>query len=159
MKIYKGVPESPNWQHVGKVLVQTLDYEGKPIIGHPAKYLEVHPSEESTGFAWGYGGQGPSALAVAMLIDALGEGSETWVHEGGRYHKFKDEFIATLAHGPWTIEEPAVRFWAMDNGWEPKCAFSDCEEAAVSTWQGRGHCEKHRPYQDSVPGDYDRDVY
>lgn len=51
------------------------------------------------GFAWGYGGSGPSQLALAMLL-YVSESPETALH---LYQDFKRKHIATLD---------------MDKGWE-----------------------------------------
>ena len=110
--VYRGIPESEDWPHVGLVMRERLDHEGKPIgrakVLNPWKY-------GSDGFAWGYSGTGPSALALAILHDATDD--RAWAEERGRYHQFKEAFIATLNDGPWTIESAAVLFWAKDNGW------------------------------------------
>lgn len=61
-----------------------------------------------TGFAWGYGGSGPAALAHAILFDLIG--NETIAE--GLYQDFKREVIALLPEGTgWIIREEAVRSW------------------------------------------------
>jgi Family of unknown function (DUF6011) len=58
------------------------------------------------GHAWGYGGSGPSQLALDILTDLLG-------HEAhpACYQAFKDAFIAT-ARGPHlAIHEGQIRLW------------------------------------------------
>lgn len=55
-----------------------------------------------TGFSWGYGGSGPSQLAIALAADVL--------HDDGRalavYQTFKQVFIAKIDQGaPWEYGE------------------------------------------------------
>lgn len=44
------------------------------------------------GFAWGYGGSGPSQLALAILLELYGDETKFPMH----YHDFKTTHIATL---------------------------------------------------------------
>lgn len=45
------------------------------------------------GFNWGYGGSGPSQLALAITVDRLGaDNPKIW----DVYHDFKEEFIAPI---------------------------------------------------------------
>jgi Family of unknown function (DUF6166) len=55
-----------------------------------------------TGFCWGYNGSGPAQLALALLIDCLGDIEQTKKY----YQQFKNDHIATLnMHGNWGMTE------------------------------------------------------
>ena len=57
------------------------------------------------GFEWGYGGSGPSQLALAILADALGNDELA----DRLHHDFKWKFIAGLARDrPWIIKQKDV---------------------------------------------------
>lgn len=59
--------------------------------------LEHHIRHSPTGFAWGYGGSGPSDLARCILYDFLG-----FPPRPGVYQHFKGVFVST---------------WPQDEGW------------------------------------------
>ena len=61
-----------------------------------------------TGFAWGYGGSGPAALAHSLLTDVMGE-SYANVH----YMEYKWDIIAGLHQDqPWVMTDKDIREWA-----------------------------------------------
>lgn len=74
-----------------------VEVDGKGLALAPSLSVRYHSPD---GFSWGYGGSGPSQLALAILIAAgYGEdGDEVW--PGGTaerlYQRFKDRFIAPL---------------------------------------------------------------
>jgi hypothetical protein len=67
-----------------------------------------------TGFEWGYGGSGPSQLALAILADATGDDDYALDH----YHDFKRNVVAGLNHGGWCLQIGDVRAWCKLNGWQ-----------------------------------------
>lgn len=73
----------------------------------PARSQEVW-NHSPDGFSWGYGGSGPSQLALAILLEAgLSDEEATRLHQS-----FKWEFIAALPqHKDWTLDVD-VRAWA-----------------------------------------------
>jgi len=53
------------------------------------------------GLSWGYGGSGPSQLAVAMLMEVLGD----WNRVAPLWGRFCDRFVARLPRGAnWTAD-------------------------------------------------------
>jgi len=53
------------------------------------------------GLSWGYGGSGPSQLAVAMLMEVLGD----WNRVAPLWGRFRDRFVARLPRGAnWTAD-------------------------------------------------------
>lgn len=59
------------------------------------------------GFAWGYGGSGPSQLALAILLELYGKDEALL-----RYQDFKWDFIATLPKdGDWEIKGTDIQLW------------------------------------------------
>jgi hypothetical protein len=61
------------------------------------------------GFEWGYGGSGPSDLALAILWDHLGTEPPPRV-----YQTFKFDVVAKLGD-EWALTEAAIATWLRDN--------------------------------------------
>jgi len=60
-----------------------------------------------TGPEWGYGGSGPAQLALALLVDVLGE------HDGERlYQLYKRQVVAGFSHEGFAITAEAIEEWA-----------------------------------------------
>jgi hypothetical protein len=57
-----------------------------------------------SGFEWGYGGSGPAQLALALLVDALGDVDLAQKH----YQDFKFEVVAGWGRS-WTITAEEIR--------------------------------------------------
>lgn len=58
-----------------------------------------------TGFAWGYGGSGPSQLALALLADALGDDRRAL----RLYQEFKWRVVAQWPQcEPWAITDEEI---------------------------------------------------
>ena len=66
-------------------------------------HLEVR-GHSPTGFAWGYGGSGPAQLALALLVDALGDAELAEQH----YQAFKWSFVARWTES-WSITAREIR--------------------------------------------------
>ena len=66
-------------------------------------HLEIR-NHSPTGFEWGYGGSGPAQLALALLVDALGDVEVAEAH----YQDFKREVISGLS-ASWTITAKQIR--------------------------------------------------
>ena len=60
-----------------------------------------------TGFEWGYGGSGPSQLALALLADFTGDDA----YALARYTDFKWWVVAALPWERWTIPAEQMREW------------------------------------------------
>ncbi len=58
------------------------------------------------GFEWGYGGSGPSQLALAMLADALGDVERAKEN----YQHYKWQFVAKFPAAGWRITDEQVRY-------------------------------------------------
>lgn len=77
------------------------DNESLPL--EPSQRLVNHSPD---GFNWGYGGDGPKQLALALLLDATGD-PELSV----RLHQaFKRDFVA-LWVDTWEITDLDIRVW------------------------------------------------
>ena len=59
-----------------------------------------------TGFEWGYKGSGPSQLALAILLDCLGDKDMALKY----YHKFKGAFVSKCEDS-WEITEDDILKW------------------------------------------------
>lgn len=122
MKIYRGIPPHE---------VRVEPGEGGGI--YPLPHIIKH---SPTGFAWGYGGSGPTELARCILIDLFtplnarcprcrGRGTNRTVTKAcdactgegylvppGVYQSFKWNFLAKLPSSePWEISEEQIREW------------------------------------------------
>ena len=60
-------------------------------------HLEIR-NHSPTGFEWGYGGSGPAQLALALLVDALGDAELAQTH----YQNFKRTVVSCWANS-WTV--------------------------------------------------------
>lgn len=61
------------------------------------------------GFEWGYGGSGPTQLALAIL-SAVTDDKTALEH----YRRFKDECVSRIQYDSWRLSAKAVREW-LDN--------------------------------------------
>ncbi|MBW2561380.1 MAG: hypothetical protein JRE40_11065 [Deltaproteobacteria bacterium] len=90
MKVYHG-------KRVSKVGGQPAYVDGRPL-----KHVVRHSPD---GFQWGYGGSGPSDLALSILTDCLGkELAEKY------YQQFKRDFVAKFGD-EWEVKEEEIREW------------------------------------------------
>lgn len=78
----------------------TVSVEGAPLP--PRHDLQNH---SPTGFSWGYGGSGPSQLALAILAHFLEDDKEALAW----YQPFKWRIIATLPQPQWKLYGSQVR--------------------------------------------------
>jgi hypothetical protein len=65
--------------------------------------LEVR-NHSPTGFAWGYGGSGPAQLALALLVDALGDAELALTH----YQEFKRTHVSNWG-SEWSITAETIQ--------------------------------------------------
>lgn len=75
------------------------------LLLEPSLKLRNH---SPTGFSWGYGGSGPSQLALALLLDATSvpETAERW------YQEFKSNIVAGWDfNGSWVIFRSDIISW------------------------------------------------
>src|ERR1051326_2990265 len=96
--VYIGYPD----RHV---LIE--DGEGPPMRLSPyhSQKLVNHSPD---GFNWGYGGSGPSQLALAILLDYL----ETPELALANYQQFKWDIVAHLPSGmPWKLTGDEIEDW------------------------------------------------
>lgn len=70
----------------------------------PSQKLHNHSPD---GFEWGYGGQGPSQLALAILLDFLNNPDEALAY----YQEFKWVFIATAPFDGFAITSMDIDVW------------------------------------------------
>ena len=91
MKVYKGV-------RAAQGCVVTVD--GAPL--DPRLDLKRH---STAGFEWGYDGTGPRQLALAILADYFGDGSQAL----SQHKTFAETVIAELEGDEWTLTEQRIR--------------------------------------------------
>lgn len=67
--------------------------DGERLDPRPSQKVRNHSPD---GFNWGYGGSGPSQLALAIILELTGRADG--------YQKFKWDIIAGIPQGPFEIE-------------------------------------------------------
>ena len=78
-------------------------YQGGRMQALPARWdLRDHSPD---GFNWGFGGSGPSQLALAMCADALDSDAQALAI----YQQFKNAFVALQQADEWEISADDVR--------------------------------------------------
>lgn len=64
------------------------------------------------GFEWGYGGAGPSSLALALLAHVTGDGP----YGMAQRHKFKAQVVAKFRHDTgWNLKGAEILEWVLRN--------------------------------------------
>ncbi len=76
------VEEDALVEHAGAAVIETR-WRALPLC------LEIR-EHSPTGFGWGYGGSGPAQLALALLVDALGDAGQAQTH----YQTFKHQVVS-----------------------------------------------------------------
>ena len=88
-------------------MVQVLQ-DGSPSPLDPRLDLRDHAP---SGMEWGYGGSGPSQLALAILAHATGDEPYALAN----YQDFKWEIIAPMDSREWTMEQRNVMDWVKQH--------------------------------------------
>jgi len=78
----------------------------------PLPHIERH---SPSGFAWGYGGSGPSDLALSLVAFVTGLGEQA-KNIPALYQEFKRDVVALLPPEGFTLPVVLVRSWAMTHG-------------------------------------------
>ena len=68
------------------------------------KANELHPSMSTV--EWGYRGQGPTQLALAILLDCL---DQTLALQ--YYPQFRDDFVSTFSYDGFVLLESQIKTW------------------------------------------------
>jgi len=109
------------------VVIEEPDVRG---LGKPLDPRFDLRSHSPTGFEWGYGGSGPSQLALAILADHFGHQPNLdeakrvrdWIskYETGDelalmlYQGFKGDFITGIETDHWEITSQQIRLWCLN---------------------------------------------
>ena len=86
------------------VSISNGEARGYPLLPDASQKLRNHSPD---GFEFGYGGSGPSQLALAILYDFTGD-------EGlalANYQLFKSAFIERMPHAGRTIHGEDIKQW------------------------------------------------
>lgn len=103
MKHYRG------FRNAGDVAVFAVDSQNNGTELDPGPSLKVF-NHSPDGFEWGYGGSGPAQLALAILMDYLGDSKRAVeLHQ-----RFKWEFIAQADKESFDISEEQINAWMKD---------------------------------------------
>lgn len=97
MKIYQGIRHDD-----GRCEVTVSDEGEKPRELSPRWDLAFHSPD---GFNWGYGGSGPSQLALALAADVLQDDRRALMI----YQALKAYVVVPLDHSPWQLTEGFIR--------------------------------------------------
>lgn len=100
MKIYYGMKEEAG--HC-PIRIKNPDTGGIKKLGLQAS-LDIR-SHSPSGFAWGYGGSGPSQTALAILIDCVGKDLAI-----KHYQEFKWQFVSKWVDG-FEISDQKIINW------------------------------------------------
>ncbi len=109
-------------RRVGEPGVIFVDRSEEPPIRRdlsPEASLKIR-DHSPTGFEWGYGGSGPSQLALAILLDyflnvlKLSQAEEL---AATYYQKFKEHFIAPATSEGFQIEAHEIEHFLIMEGW------------------------------------------
>jgi hypothetical protein len=89
--------------------------EGQVLVFADNALLDPGPSlqvisHSPTGFEWGYGGSGPSQLALAILLDFFGEPSKA----KQLYQDFKWKFIAHAPMEGFVVRAEEIKKWLAE---------------------------------------------
>lgn len=91
-----------------RVWIETvIDRDHPPERAGLPLQLEVR-NHSPSGFAWGYGGSGPAQLALALLMDALGDAGMALDH----YQEFKRDHVARW-ESTWSITAEDIQFYVL----------------------------------------------
>ena len=72
--------------------------------------MPVEIANSPTGFEWGYGGSGPSQLALAIMLEVTDSDRRAL----NLYHDFKFDVIAGLADKQWTLPLLQIERWIKE---------------------------------------------
>ena len=72
----------------------------------PDRSLAVY-NHSPTGFEWGYGGSGPSQLALAIMLEVTDDDRRAL----NLYHDFKFDIVAGLPFTGWTLPLEQIERW------------------------------------------------
>jgi len=85
---------------------------GEWWVTKDSRFFSARPSRKvrnhsPTGFSWGFGGSGPAQLALALLMDLVGDDEAL-----RQYQRFKWDVVSTWPQdGSWEISEREIRRW------------------------------------------------
>ena len=88
------------------VSVVVCDPDGPKDLTHICRH-------SPDGFEWGYGGSGPSDLALSIMTDYFSrQGEEAPIHKADScYQDFKWAFISPILEDGWCITEGLITDW------------------------------------------------
>jgi hypothetical protein len=102
-----------DWADPGRYRVWVSDRTEGTLI---ERDLQHYPLHSPSGFGWGYGGSGPADLALAILIDYLGEKPTKSDLINGRslawslHQQFKHDFVAKF-EPTWELAADRIAEW------------------------------------------------
>jgi hypothetical protein len=115
MKTYRGIRESVDPYPAEPFVFVEID--GKGRINFETLMLEKSlkvRNHSPTGFEWGYGGSGPHQLALALLMDAIGDDyvAETFYQDFCLAHVMR--WSREKTSKGWSITDEYIRAWVKN---------------------------------------------
>lgn len=108
-KTYTGSKEQTS--PVNVLILVLVKQEGQPTRELKADESLKLANKSPDGFNWGYGGSGPSQLALALLLDHTGQPGLALTH----FHDFKWATVATWGD-QWTLTSEQISQWLKAKG-------------------------------------------
>lgn len=87
------------------VIVNVYDKDGKLETSYPLPWRDDLKKHSPTGFNWGYGGDGPSQLALALVSDLTKDDAYTLTV----YQDFKAHVVAKMKNDTWKRSSAELR--------------------------------------------------
>ncbi len=101
----------------GRVWIESALTDGQSPVRTELPSLVRSAGGISTAFGWGHGGTEPTNLALALLVDALGDRALAEQH----CERFKRTFVATWKE-QWAISAEEIRLFALKHAIPPTTA-------------------------------------
>lgn len=105
MKIYRG-NRSEGRDLSGGFIVKVEDTDTETLVVLSAAASQKLVNHSPDGFNWGYGGSGPSQLALGLLLAVTSDDVLSLRY----YQKFKWEIVAKLPD-TWELSEVSISEW------------------------------------------------
>ena len=107
--LYQGWRPTPQ---TTAVVFSTIEYPNPSTVVFTEKFQPLpHIVRHSPdGFEWGYGGSGPTDLALAILTHHMGQAPDT-----GMVRDFTRHFVANFP-ADWSLSNAVIDAWIQDAG-------------------------------------------
>lgn len=105
MKIFRGNRGEGRDLH-GGFIVKVVDSDNEKEVVLPAAASQSLINHSPNGFNWGYGGSGPSQLALGLLLEVTADSNFSLRY----YQALKWDIVAKLGD-TWELSETSISEW------------------------------------------------